>query len=146
MIFWLHSELQPTTSHIMFSRTSAAILITYKAKILPLFEKPRRPHAIIHDIALIHTIVVTIVMTIMLYVWKAAGSSGEIVNYLHSIACSYEASDGIPPSIDQFIYKGLFSPYELAIYSYSTFLSLMRKRRDAPCPSYFHQMPSHYHS
>lgn len=57
---------------------------------------------VLHSIALIHAIAISIIMTLVLYAWKEARNSPEMERYLRDLACTYEANFGDPMSFEPF--------------------------------------------
>ncbi|MBK4735427.1 hypothetical protein [Noviherbaspirillum pedocola] len=44
----------------------------------------------IHDILLLHAVVVTIIMSGILHLWTISGTSDQALSYLKQVGCTYE--------------------------------------------------------
>jgi hypothetical protein len=80
----------------MFTRTLGLILIIFKVTMLSLATKIKPYIEKGHDIALIHAIIITVIVSAALYATKTAKSSERMAQYIHDLSCVLEASGGFP--------------------------------------------------
>jgi hypothetical protein len=70
--------------------------------VLSLARKIKPYTAKLHDIALIHAIIITIIISATLYATKMAKSSERMAQYLHDLNFVLEASDAFPIHLQNF--------------------------------------------
>ena len=78
--------------------------------VLSLARKLKLYTAKVHDIALIHAIIITIIISATLYATKMAKSSERMAHYLQNLNCALEASDAFPLPFGEFQRKCSPSP------------------------------------
>lgn len=57
--------------------------------------------ATIHDILLLHAVVVTIIVAGILHLWSASRTSDDAYAYLKQVGCTYEIVNTVPSTVSR---------------------------------------------